>query len=108
MRKAICIIEMPSCCTKCYWHRLKWHHPFWSDENPGTIGLYCELDKHQKRITKLDIDDESFKPDWCPLREVPKKKAPSQLPPMADMPMRYTNYERGYNACLDEILKGGS
>lgn len=44
------------------------------------------------------VSDENEKPDWCPLKEVPKKieKATGDM-----------DYYKavGFNACIDEILK---
>lgn len=48
--------------------------------------------------TKCWIDEDCFpKPDWCPLKDVPDKYYPVGM-----------NFERGWNACIDEILKGAN
>lgn len=74
MSKALLVIDMPEKCD------------------------YCELLYHCHK------DDEPYdpnaKPDWCPLRETPKKKTISQLTQEdADI-----YYEQGYNDCIDDIL----
>lgn len=53
-------------------------------------GHYCGK---QKRY----IGEEEFEtvPGWCPLRYLPEKYRPVSM-----------NFERGFNACIDEILKG--
>ena len=72
MNKAILIMDMPECCADC---RL-------SDE-----GKFCKYENSQ--IFELVENNEGFmtenigltkKPDWCPLREVPKRKPGSGLP----------------------------
>ena len=93
MNKAMLIMDMPECCADC---RL-------SDE-----GKFCKYENSQ--IFKLVENNEGFmtenigltkKPDWCPLREVPKRKQGSGLP-QYDTDI---HYEIGYNACIDEIIK---
>lgn len=88
MSKAILVMDMPEYCAEC---------PC-CDE---CVEMCRAIDK---KI--IEVNGECQKPDWCPLKEIPYKKGPSALPPMADMPMRYTNYEKGWNDCIYEILKG--
>lgn len=38
------------------------------------------------------------RPDWCPLKEMPQKP---DYPPIDE-----SSFVAGYNACIDEILKG--
>lgn len=85
MSKSILAIETPECCDKC---RL------------CAFGNYGA-----KRCTAKDqsifLEDKKKKSDWCPLRELPEKKEENKY---------HNNYERGivdgFNACIDEILKG--
>lgn len=46
-------------------------------------------------------EDDYYKkrPDWCPLREIPQR---AYHPDWCDN----GRYDKGYNACIDEILKG--
>lgn len=90
MSKAILVIDMPKACEDC---------PLSLDTEKENTNLCRGCEKYSFN------PDSRSRPDWCPLTEVFKKKA-SKLPPMADMPMRYTNYEKGWNACIDEILRG--
>ena len=39
------------------------------------------------------------RPDWCPLRELPER---ANHPDWCDG----GRYDKGYNACIDELLKG--
>jgi hypothetical protein len=81
MAKAVLVMDMPEqvCqkCTLCY-----------ETENDDEY-LCCATGK-------LLPDGE--KPDWCPLRELPKK---------ANHPAYCDNgrFDKGWNACIDEILK---
>lgn len=81
MVKAVLVMDMPEqvCqkCALCY-----------ETENDDEY-LCCA-------VGKLLPDGE--KPDWCPLRELPKK---------ANHPAYCDNgrFDKGWNACIDEILK---
>lgn len=81
MAKAVLVTDMPEqvCqkCTLCY-----------ETENDDEY-LCCATGK-------LLPDGE--KPDWCPLRELPKK---------ANHPAYCDNgrFDKGWNACIDEFLK---
>lgn len=81
MSKAVLIMDMPSSCEECILRNEGACFPV-SKEN-SICGVYYTM-------------KEGRKPDWCPLRELPKKKSV------------YTNghYSDGYNACIDELLKG--
>lgn len=83
MSKAVLVMDMPKDCGKCnlYDHEYDVCEP--TDKNVRTFG----------------------KPNWCPLRELPSKYAEKDFTPIKDE--RYDNgYEDGYNACIDELLKG--
>ena len=72
MSKAVLVMDIPKDCYEC---KLQdW--------------LTCRIAKK--------CNTSHSRPDWCPLRELPKKKSV------------YTNghYSDGYNACIDELLKG--
>lgn len=80
MAKAVLVMDMPEqVCQKC------------------TLCYETEDDEYLCCATgKLLPDGE--KPDWCPLRELPKK---------ANHPAYCDNgrFDKGWNACIDEILK---
>lgn len=92
MAKAVLIMDMPEqvCqkCTLCY-----------ETENDDEY-LCCATGK-------LLPDGE--KPDWCPLRELPKKKEEFELRKCKGSvkgTWKVPSIEnKGFNACLDEILK---
>ena len=81
MSKVMLVMDMPESCAKC---RLSIFQ-----------GDYCTCMENAKQFRYKDN-----KPDWCPLREVPKKMQGRNI---------YTlnfcgEYINGYNACIDEIL----
>ena len=82
MSKAILVIDMPKRCEEC---RFSTINCLDSD--------VCYLNNREISLDK--------RPNWCPLREVPKKKEENDA---------YTDCEyyrvQGYNACIDEILEG--
>lgn len=81
MGKAVLVMDMPKDCYEC---KLQdW--------------LTCRIAKK--------CNTSHSRPDWCPLRELPSKYAEKDFTPIKDE--RYDNgYEDGYNACIDELLKG--
>lgn len=89
MSKSILIIDTPENCIVC-------HAMYKSPESDNVFGCKAtEVVGGCKRI-----DDLEEKPDWCPLQKIPDKKE-----------LGYVNYGKdmeaaGFNACIDEILKG--
>lgn len=79
MSKSILVMDTPEACIDCPCHFA---------EDTGRV--WCGKDK--KEVLADDI--ETFKPDWCPAKDLPEKY---ELVSM--------DFERGYNTCLDEILK---
>ncbi len=76
MSKSILVIDTSRDCSKC---DLK-------------DGYFCGK-------TKRWIDEDDFpKPDWCPLRDLPKKM-------VEETRWFDKEYAVGYNSCIDEILK---
>lgn len=82
--KGIIVVDIPENCSKC--DRL-WHY---SDGLP-----YCE-----EKDREIGFIEE--KPDWCPIKPVPEKKEF----PECFMYGEIYGEEIGWNACIDEILKG--
>lgn len=82
MNKAVLVIDMPEHCDDC-------NLCYYSD---GRVQLCYWKDKVVDKV----------KPDWCPLKPVPEKYNMA-APHDRDYDMEY---EYGYNACIDEILRG--
>lgn len=83
MSKSILVIDTPEACIGCPCH--------FADD----VMIWCG--KERKEILADDI--ETFKPDWCPLLDLPEK--------MVEENRWFSEeYARGFNTCIDEILKG--
>lgn len=80
MSKSILVIDAPEKCDGCILH--------------GTmIGRQVCIAEIKR------VKDENSKPDWCPLRDLPKYK---------DLKVEAgKDIAIGWNRCLSEILKGG-
>lgn len=91
MSKAILVIDMPNCCIECPCYENTLESCSVTDD--CAIG-YGEI----KRL------------DNCPLKPIPIKKMTERLFYTNDeVYMRqncFTEYDKGWNACLDEILGG--
>lgn len=81
MDKAILVMEMPKSCWQCNLHSYYYCN----------VAGYC-VDKY------MDVDAE-HRPDWCPLMPAPEHE-------MIWYDDEWSDFERGYNSCLDEILGG--
>ena len=84
--KAILVLEMPKYCIDCPCHFA------------GMSTVVCGVNK--KKLMADDI--ETYKPDWCPLKPMPRKKP--TIGKESDNDILCMN--AGYNACIDEILGG--
>ncbi|WP_439710089.1 hypothetical protein, partial [Adlercreutzia caecimuris] len=75
------LIPEPKGCGCCRFCLYRWCSPFWGKPSammgyhnePGTRGLMCNL-AHNGIVTVCDLDDDGYKPDWCPL--VPVEEVP--------------------------------
>ena len=84
MSKSILVMNTPEACIDCPCHFA---------EESGKV--WCG--KEKKELLADDI--ETYKPDWCPLKEIPRKKPDKAMGEWLD-------FNCGYNACIHEILKG--
>lgn len=85
MSRSILVIDTPECCRHCKLY--------------DYVPCIClATGRFQNNIS------EDFKPDWCPLRDFPEKKEYSNAIPVE----KQWCFESiaGWNACIDEILKG--
>ena len=87
MSKVVLVMDMPNTCIDCPCH-------FADDSGMVRCG------KEDKELLTDDI--EAFKPNWCPLRDMPEKKKLTYKDLFED------NRVSGYNSCIDEILNGGN
>lgn len=84
MSKSILVIDTPECCGKC---------PCFLEVSTDCCG-----------VNGKDIDSHG-KPDWCPLRDFPEMKEIRNFCLGSD-DYAQQGYQQGWNACIDEILKG--
>ena len=81
-------MDMPDNCKECNMSILS--------REPHT-GQMCFKCVHHP--TFLVETKKKTKPDWCPLKPMPEK---ANHPDWCDG----GRYDKGYNACIDELLKG--
>lgn len=82
--KCVLVMDIPECCGKC---------PCFLEVSTDCCGVNGkEINSHEK-------------PDWCPLRPVPKRAKHSEE--LGDDEYD-CGYVMGFNDCLDEILGGES
>ena len=98
MSKVVLVIDMPKYCIDCPCHFA------------GMSTVVCGVTK--KKLITDDI--KTYKPEWCPLRELPNKKDSMNLnfimEKCKDMDSIMDSVLKqfivdGYNACIDELLK---
>ncbi len=99
MRKAVLVLEMPSSCDEC---------PLFGSHYSD---MTCKA--NGRSINYPYPKDE--RQDWCPLRELPVKKDSMNLnsimekckdrDSIMDSVLKQFIVD-GYNACIDELLKG--
>lgn len=75
-------------------------------ENCGQCPCFLEVATDCCGVNGKDIDGHG-KPDWCPLKDVPKKKNVRNFC-LGEKDFEQKGYQQGYNACIDEILKGAN
>lgn len=95
MAKAVLVMdEMPECCADCYCG--------YFERDTKELNLVCGA-------AGEDANNVG-KPDWCPLRELPEKKEEFELRKCKGSVKGAWKVplieNKGFNACLDEILKG--
>ena len=89
MTKAILVMDMPERCDKC---RLLLKIP----QKDGLALCLARPTNGQEEYNPKR--EKSWRPDWCPLRKLPEKV---NHPDYCDN----GRFDKGWNACLDEILK---
>ena len=87
MSKSILVIDIPSVCIDCPCH-------FAYDTGKVECGV------NKKELLSDNI--ETYKPKWCPLKEVPQLRQVNPDPYCAN---KSDAYDSGYNACIREILE---
>ena len=100
MSRAILVLEeMPSKCHLCPMSR------FVSEISDDNNSIYCFFNRYigaKYKTTEWDAD----RPQWCPLKEMPKRKEYYIDEVYGDMyELTDSAYVNGWNNCLEEIEK---
>ena len=86
MSKSILVIDTPKCCREC-----------------PVCASYAESAFSPREYWCSPMDNRDAepedKPDWCPLKPVPEYE-------LVWYDDEKSDWERGYNDCIDEILGG--
>lgn len=85
MAKGIIVMDIPETCGNCA-----------CCQYDGQYDRYCGVNGEDL----MNIDWNSEKPDWCPIKEMPSRK---QVPGCFFMMDEVYGKEIGFNDCLDEI-----
>lgn len=88
MSKSILIVNTPENCGKC---------DFIDNRLDGTHR--CIMNKDSSNVVEI-----STIPDWCLIRDLPKKKEVKNFC-LGERDFEQKGYQEGFNACIDEILK---
>lgn len=97
MSKVIAIMEKPKNCQECVFCVCKYSLPL----SIYKKAYYCKLKEPKGRVAEeFDYDAEVYLSD-CPLREIQKITSSDNL-----LDEYSDGYDDGWNACIDEILKG--
>lgn len=86
MSKAVLVMDMPRKCSDCQFYYETY------DEDDDYVSK-CEV------LNDITIDGFIDKYSGCPLKPMPEK---ANHPDLCDG----GRYDKGYNACIDELLKG--
>lgn len=99
MPKSVLIMDMPESCSKC-----KFMYEF---NGIKKCQLMNVLNNGASKLSQNTFTQKRH--DWCPLRELPKKKEEFELLECEGSMEKVWEFpslkNKGFNACLDEILK---
>lgn len=86
MAKGVIVVDVPETCGDCA-----------CCQYDGQYDRCCGVNGEDL----MNIDWNGEKPDWCPIKPIPPKQNNDNL--YDDF---YNGFDVGWNACIDEILKG--
>ena len=94
MSKAILVMDMPDCCFHCDFCHEKHYDRRYQIEGEKFCGIE---DMEVSEYYDSFYSEEPMRPRWCPLKEMPEK--------MKYCNGTYNGEVKGWNLCLEEILK---
>lgn len=101
MSKAIAIIDRPENCQKCWFSACHYSLPL----STRRKGYSCRIQNYDNGVVVEDFDyEEEVHLKNCPLKPMPEKMQVCGKYPQPDGIV--PSYKFGYNACIDELLKG--
>ena len=101
MSKVIAIIDKPKNCGVCTFGICKYSLLL----STYRKGYYCQLKEPQDRVVEdFDFEAEVHLSN-CPLKEVPQKKEEIEME-ISHAESVEMGYREGYNACINEIMRG--
>lgn len=89
MSKSILVIDTPECCDYCPVGRI--------------FGMAGQVECMEGKDVRVNNNGRTI-PDWCPLLDLPERMKYNNIIPISKQ--HSVDYMNGYNACIDEILKG--
>lgn len=87
MSKSILVIDTPEMCIGCMFNDMQ----------------FCQAVFEGSEY--IEDDDLEKKPNWCPVKEIPKKKDPRKIHDNNLGHFYVSAFDKGYNKCIDEILQ---
>lgn len=108
MSKSILVMDNPLCCMEC---------PMCFQSDEISIGKFEYRKLYSCRYAPSDVEDFylpdilNSKPDWCLLRGLPEKKPRVKYQGDGCFGINEAtknSFNMGFNACIDEILKGAN
>ena len=94
--KAILVIDMPNCCAECPLMLWDAKSEYYGACCPTLKEVNCVADSYKENENK------GIKPDWCPLKPMPEKSG--LVHQDVDGWWKLSEYSRGWNECIDEIM----
>lgn len=88
--KGIIVVDIPECCDKCRFSSEAFDSDLFEEGE-----CYCTL-----KSQSVDEIKEGYKPDWCPIKQIPEKMDTDACSAQSRC------IATGYNHCIDKILKG--
>lgn len=89
MGKAVLLMDVPEKCLDCNLFVL---------DMDGSLSCY-----YNKREICSDVGENNSRPEWCPLKSLPKRKEITETYKWED---RLPSFKCGWNWCLDEVTGG--
>lgn len=91
MAKGYILVDVPESCENCNFYDWGFCQAIRNNEN-----------EDGKYIHSKDVKDN--KPSWCPIKTFPNKKQPEKFTISPLIEEQYSEFNRGWNACFDELL----